>query len=71
MYRRSKYLNCNRDPRQITAKFASVCAETGKPIKKGEQCIYYPSTKQVFCLDSKQAANYFAWRQDIAMGNDY
>ena len=45
----------NKDPRQIIARFDSKCAETGKAIKKGEPCIYYPIGKKVFCLDSKQA----------------
>ena len=49
----------NMNPRIIEAKFDSVCAETGKPIKKGEECLYYPNGKSVFRLDTKQAAD---WR---------
>lgn len=48
----------NNDPRQITARFNSFCAETGNEIKKGEQCIYYPASRQVFTLDSKQAQSF-------------
>ena len=33
------------DPRQITAKFASKCHTCGKPIKKGEEIIYWPNGK--------------------------
>ena len=54
--RRNKYRNL--DPREIEAKFDSICAETGKTIKKGEKCIYYPSSRDVFCLDSKQAQEF-------------
>ena len=34
------------DPRQITARFASKCHTCGKPIKKGEQIIYWPNGKR-------------------------
>ena len=33
------------DPRQITARFPSKCHTCGKPIKKGEQIIYWPKGK--------------------------
>lgn len=46
------------DPRELVARFDSVCAETGKAIKKGETCIYYPAIRKVFSLDSKQAAEF-------------
>jgi len=55
------------DPRQITAKFNSKCAETGKEIKKGENCIYYPSSKEVFCMESKQAREF----EQMSFDNDY
>lgn len=61
----------NNNPREITAKFNSKCAETGKEIIKGEICIFFPSDKQVFHTDSKQAYNYYNWRADISMGYDY
>lgn len=69
-YRR-RYANCNHDPREIVARFDSVCSETGKPIKKGEKCIYYPTSKQVFHPDSKTAYDYRNWKADLAMGYDY
>jgi hypothetical protein len=56
-----------KDPRQIIARFDSKCAETGKPIKKGDSCIYYPVGKKVFHLDSKQADSFRAWQFDINM----
>lgn len=59
------------DPREMTARFDSVCAETGKKIKKGEQFVYYPSDKTAYHVDSKQAAEFYAWIQDLRMGNDY
>ena len=54
-------------PYEITARFDSVCAETGKPIKKGDWCIYYPFSKKVYHPDSKQASEYRAWRFDEEM----
>ena len=57
------------DPREIIAKFDSVCAETGRQIKKGDKCIYYPSSKEVFHLDSKQAKEFYEWKFDIEILN--
>ena len=68
-YRNKSYRNL--DPRVIIAKFKSVCAETGKVIEKGQECVYYPSAKKVFCMDSKQAAEYRSWKMDQTMGWDY
>ena len=59
------------DPREIVARFESRCAETGKPIKKGDRCIYYPVGKRVFHVDSDQAGKFRAWQIDLAMGHDY
>jgi len=59
------------DPREITARFDSVCPETKKPIKKGEKCIYYPKSKKCFHPDSKTADDYRSWKMDQSMGNDY
>lgn len=38
--------------RVITAKFNSVCAETGRPIKKGDPCVYDPKAKKVYASGS-------------------
>ena len=69
--RYSKYSNQSRDPREMTARFDSVCAETGKPIKKGEKFIYYPVDKTAYHVDSKQAGQFRGWQQDLSMGWDY
>jgi hypothetical protein len=61
----------DNDPREITVKFDSVCKETGKTIKKGETCIYYPIGKAVYHHDSKQAYEYRNMKMDQAMGYDY
>lgn len=50
----------SNDPREITARFDSLCDETKKQIKKGEKCIYYPRTRKVFHVDSKQAAEFYS-----------
>jgi hypothetical protein len=59
------------DPRVINAKFNCVCSESGAVIKKGAECIYYPLSKQVFSMNSKQAVEYFEWKQDLAMNYNY
>jgi hypothetical protein len=59
------------DPRELTAKFAGKCAETGAPIKKGELCIYYPSSREIFHPNSKTAAEYYSWKADINQGFNY
>jgi len=46
------------DPRIITARFNSVCAETGRAILTGDPCVYYPIGKKVYCWDSKQAQEF-------------
>jgi len=61
----------NQDPRQIKARFYSTCKETGAVIKKGDQCIYYPSDRAIYSLDSRQAEDFRNWKMDLAMGNDY
>ena len=45
----------NNDPRFITARFDSVCPQTKRPIRKGETCAYYPSTREAFHVESDQA----------------
>lgn len=50
---RRKYVN--KDPYYTNAKFDSVCHETGKAIKKGERCLYYPIGRAVYHLESNQA----------------
>lgn len=49
----------NYNPRFITARYDSVCAETGKQIKAGETCLYYPRDKKAYHVDSKTADD---WR---------
>ena len=60
------------DPREIVARFNSKCAETGREIKKGETCIYYPKGKKVYHVDSKQAEEFRSWSFDCNMlGENY
>lgn len=62
----------NTTPYTTKAKFESLCAETGKTIKKGDECIYYPSSKKVFHPNSKQASEFRAWSFDCDMlGHNY
>lgn len=38
----------------IIAKFNSQCAETGKPIKKGDSIFWSKGSKKVYCKDSEK-----------------
>ena len=40
------------DPRQIRARFAGYCCETGLPIHAGEWIIFHPLTNDVYCAYS-------------------
>lgn len=61
----------NQDPRVLTAKFDSLCAETRKKINKGDECVYYPSRKEVYHIDSNQAYEFRNWKQDQDNGYNY
>lgn len=45
-------------PREMTAKFDSTCAETGKAIKKGDTIVYYPASRKAYHQDSETAADF-------------
>jgi Fe-S cluster biosynthesis and repair protein YggX len=58
----------------ITLKYDATCAETGQPLKKGEQAVYYPTSpkgKNLFHPVSKTADGYRTWKADQNMGYDY
>lgn len=40
-----------------TARFDSVCPETGLPIKKGDEIAYYPRDRKAYHVSSKSADN--------------
>jgi hypothetical protein len=46
------------EPREMMVKYATTCAETKKPLKKGERALYYPNEKKFFSLDSKTARDW-------------
>lgn len=65
--RRRGYSN---EPRIITLRYPAVCAETGKPMAKGEDAVYYPSGpkgRNVFHPDSRQAQEFREMKADDAM----
>ena len=60
------------DPRVLRSRFDTRCAESGKRIKKGDECIYYPIDRKVYHLDSKQATDFRNWKMDVdVLGNNY
>lgn len=51
-------MRATRTAKFINSKFQCVCSETGQTIAKGAGCLYFPESKQVFCLASKEAADF-------------
>lgn len=43
------------DPYFTTARFDSVCAETGQPIRRGQEIAYFPRERKAYSADSKAA----------------
>jgi hypothetical protein len=67
-----KYRNHDTGPRFITARFDSKCAETGQQIKKGQECLYYPRTQQVYSLESKTVQDWRSAEFDrVCLGAEY
>jgi len=56
-------------PYEKIAKFDCVCAETGRTIRKGEWCVYYPKTRMVYHQDSRTAQTFRSERFDMNMLN--
>jgi hypothetical protein len=46
------------DPRTITVKYPATCAETGKPLPKGSEAVYYPATRKLYHPDSRTASEF-------------
>jgi hypothetical protein len=38
------------DPREMIAKFDSVCAESSKKIKRGDRIIYWPTMRSAYLI---------------------
>lgn len=43
-------------PRFIIARFDSTCPQTGKKIRRGDECAWYPSARVAYHMDSKAAS---------------
>lgn len=62
----------NQSPRYMIAKYAGVCAETGKQISKGDRCLYYPNDRKIYAVDSKTARDWDSCKFDrAALGMEY
>lgn len=46
----------NYDPYFTKARFDSICPETGKQIKKGDEIAYYPKHKKAYHTTSEAAS---------------
>jgi len=49
-----------RDPREITAKYESVCPETGLLIRKGDPCVYFPYNRKTYHISSRSARDWMS-----------
>lgn len=68
---RMRYKTYQNDPRELRSKYDSKCAETGKDIKKGDLCVYYPNVKKIYHPDSRTAYEFRVNREDWRMGHEY
>jgi hypothetical protein len=58
----------NKSPYFTRARFDSVCPETGKQIKKGDEIAYFPGTRKAYHTDSKSAADLRSMQASQAFG---
>ena len=42
-----------------------------KAIKKDEWCVYYPSERNIFSMESKTGYDFRLWKEDILNGHNY
>lgn len=47
---------CDQPPRLMKALFPSVCPETGRAIKRGDQIAYFPAKRKAYHSESQSAA---------------
>ena len=67
-----KFKSYKMEPRIIQARFDSTCKETGKAIKKGQDCVYYPKARAVYHMESKTAHDFNSWHEDVfVLGHNY
>ena len=54
------------NPRMISTKFDSVCAETGTVLPKGTECLYFPCYGKVFAVGSEYARVFQLFKDKFA-----
>lgn len=57
MSRYNRFSSASREPLFLLARFQSVCPETGKTIKKGDECAYFPAERKAYHSSSKTASD--------------
>lgn len=61
----------NLDPREMSARFKSTCAESGQTIKPGDRIIYYPNGKHAYLIGhAPKAEQAFREFQSLAFEED-
>ena len=64
--------NMKNDPKQMTSRFPSTCAESGKAIPKGAQIIYWPSSRSAYLVGhAPKAEQEFREFQSLAYEEDH
>jgi hypothetical protein len=58
----------NYDPYFTKARFDSICPETGKQIRKGDEIAYYPKSRKAYHTESKSAADLRSMQASRAFG---
>jgi len=56
-----------QDPRTMRAKFDSMCPETGKAIRKGDEIVYFPRERKAYHIDSESARAWLSQANADAM----
>lgn len=59
-------------PRFLNARFAGTCAETGETIAVGDEILYYPTSRKVYCKNSQTYKDFQTAEFDrIYLGREY
>lgn len=60
------------DPKKMTSRFQSTCAESGKSIPKGAEIIYWPSNRAAYLIGhAPKAEQEFLTFQSLAHEEDH
>lgn len=68
----SRRFNRPSGPYFTTARYAGTCAETGAAIAIGDDILYYPAERKVYCKNSKSYKDFQTAEFDrVYLGREY